>query len=98
MKLELAPRAVAQAERCARWWRENRPGSPTLFEEELRAALDQIRTAPLLGSVYEVIRGQEHRRLLMPRTRHHVYYRIAAAEIVRVVAVWSAVRGRGPYL
>ena len=98
MKLELARRAVAQAERCTRWWRENRSSSPGLFDEELRAALDQIRTTPLLGSVYEVVRGQEHRRLLMPRTRYHVYYRIVAADVVRIVAVWSAARGRGPHL
>ncbi len=98
MKLELAPRAVAQAERCTRWWRENRPAAPGLFDEELRAVLDQIRNGPLLGSVYEVVSGQEHRRLLMPRTRYHVYYRIVAADVVRIVAVWSAVRGRGPGL
>jgi len=36
VKVELAPRAIREAERCARWWRENRPAAPTLFEEELR--------------------------------------------------------------
>ena len=98
MKLELAPRAVHEAERCARWWRENRPAARMLFNEELRAALDQIRTAPQLGSAYQVVAGQEHRRLLMPRTRYHVYYRVVGRDRVRVVAVWSAVRARGPRL
>jgi plasmid stabilization system protein ParE len=69
-----------------------------LFNEELRAALDQIRTAPQLGSAYQVVAGQEHGRLLMPRTRYHVYYRVVGRDRVRVVAVWSAVRGRGPRL
>ena len=32
MKLEIAPRAVSEAERCARWWRENRPAARMLFE------------------------------------------------------------------
>jgi len=40
VKLEIAPRAVSEAERCARWWRENRPAAHLLFEEELRDALD----------------------------------------------------------
>ena len=50
--------AVGEAERCTRWWRENRPAAPELFESELRAALDRIRTAPLSGSAYEVMRGR----------------------------------------
>jgi plasmid stabilization system protein ParE len=96
VKLELAPRAVREAERCARWWRANRPAATTLFDDELRAALDQIRAAPQLGSSYLVTSGEEHRRLLLPKTRYHVYYRVMNSGVVRVVAVWSAVRGRGP--
>ncbi len=69
-----------------------------LFDDELRRALDQIRTAPQLGSAYGAMRGHEHRRVLMPETRHHVYYRVVGPDRVRVVAVWSAVRGRGPRL
>ena len=98
MKLEIAPRALREAERCARWWRENRPAARVLFDEELRRALDQIRTAPQLGSAYEAMPGREHRRVLMPETRHHVYYRVVGPELVRVVAIWSAVRSRGPLL
>lgn len=98
MRLELAPRAIDEAERCARWWRENRPAARTLFDDELRDALDQIRLHPHLGSVYEAVPGLEHRRVLMPETRHHVYYRVVGAERVRVVSVWSAYRGRGPKL
>jgi plasmid stabilization system protein ParE len=98
VKLELSPRSVREAERCARWWRANRLVAPALFDEELRAALDQIRTAPQLGIAYQAMRGREHRRVLMPRTRYHVYYRVVAPDRVRIVAVWSAVRGRGPRL
>jgi plasmid stabilization system protein ParE len=98
VKLELAPRAAREAERNARWWRENRPAARMLFDQELRAALDQIRTAPNLGSVYHAMRGHEHRRVLMPETRYHVYYRVAGPNRVRIVSVWSAVRGRGPKL
>ena len=78
--------------------RSHRPAARTLFDEELRSALDEIRGAPRIGSVYEMVGGREYRRLLMPQTRHHVYYRVVGPDHVRVLAVWSAVRGRGPRL
>jgi plasmid stabilization system protein ParE len=96
MRIELAPRAVREAEACARWWRANRREARFLFDDELRAALEQIRAAPQTGSVYVAQPGREHRRMLLPGTRFHVYYRLAAHDLVRVVAIWSALRGRGP--
>lgn len=96
MRIEIAPRAAREAETCVRWWRENRPDAADLFERELRAVLDQIRSAPNSGSLYQALHGREHRRALMPVTRFHVYYRLAADDVVRVVAIWSAQRGRGP--
>lgn len=99
MILEFAPRAVREAERYTVWWREHRPAARGLFEEELAAALNRIRTAPQLGMVYGVIRELEYRRVLLPETRYHVYYRLAGTptdERVRIVAIWGAVRGRGP--
>jgi len=97
--LTLSPRAIREAERCARWWYEHRPASRMLFDEELGRALDQIRGAPDLGGVFQSRRnGREYRRVLMPRTRTHVYYRVEGVDQVRVVAIWSAVRGRGPRL
>jgi plasmid stabilization system protein ParE len=98
VKLELAPRAVRDAERHARWWRENRPAARFLFDDELRAALEQIRTSPELGVAYHAMQGREHRRVLLTKTRYHVYYRLVTAHRVRVVAIWGAVRRRGPAL
>lgn len=98
MKLELAPRAVRDAERHAHWWREHRPAARLLFDQELAAALEQIRTQPESGLTYPGIVGNDYRRLLLPRTRFHVYYRLAAPDRIRVVAIWGAVRERGPRL
>lgn len=97
MKLEFAPRALRDATRCAAWWRSHRPSAPTLFMDELAAALDQVRGAPRAGVVYEAAAGREYRRLLMPETAHHVYYRLVG-ERIRILAIWSAVRGRSPKL
>jgi len=97
--LTLSPRAIREAERCARWWYEHRPAASLLFDDELRRVLDQIRSAPKLGGVFKSRRSErEYRRVLMPATRYHVYYRVAGADQVRIVAIWSAVRGRGPGL
>jgi plasmid stabilization system protein ParE len=98
MRIELAPRAVQEAESCARWWRANRPDAPHLFEDELHGVLLAIKAAPHYGNLYSVQPGREHRRVLMPATRFHVYYRLAEPKLIRVVAIWSAIRGRGPRL
>jgi hypothetical protein len=39
----------------------------------------------------------EVRRVLLPRTRNHIYYSVTATEVV-VHTVWGAPQGRGPIL
>jgi plasmid stabilization system protein ParE len=73
VRIEFTRRALQEIDRNARWWREHRPPARTLFEEELAAALSQIRTVPGLGQLYRVVRGRQQRRVLMPKTLHHVY-------------------------
>jgi hypothetical protein len=49
--------------------------------------------------VYGHIEGEPVRRLLLEKTRYHVYYVILDREkIVWIVAVWCAMRGEGPEL
>ena len=36
-------------------------------------------------------------RVLMPRTRHHIYY-VLRTDVAFVVSVWGAVKGHGPKL
>lgn len=50
---------------------------------------------PLSGKVYRVGRVKGIRRVILRATRYHVYY-CADRDTVTVLAVWSAVRGRGP--
>jgi hypothetical protein len=44
-------RATTQTRRALTWWRENRPAVPDLLEQELRAVLALIASAPSLGAV-----------------------------------------------
>lgn len=98
MRVELAARALHEAERGSRWWREHRPAASTLFDDELRRALDQIGSGPNPGTLHTAKSGREYRRVLMPRTRYHVYYRVFAPDLARVAAIWSAMRGKAPAL
>ena len=98
MTLRLAPQALADAKDIKTWWRRNRPAAPDLFEQELNAALERITQIPGLGSLYE--QGDLEvpvRRVLLPKTKNHVYYAIEDNDIV-VVAIWGTPRGRGPQL
>lgn len=92
MKLVITQRALRDIERCARWWVAHRDARD-LFADELDDALGRIQREPTLGPVYRVVRGREQRRVLMPKTAHHVYYRLDGDNIV-VLTVWGARRGR----
>jgi hypothetical protein len=62
-------------------------------------AFDRILKAPKARKPYATIEDEPVWRLLMPRTEHHIYYRVdeIAAEVI-VEAVWGARKGRGPRL
>jgi plasmid stabilization system protein ParE len=99
MKLVFAPRAEEQADACDSWWRENRPRSRDLFARELAGARSLLLRAPEVGALHGVIDGQPVRRILLEKTRTHVYYAVdAAAGVVTILAVWGAPKGDGPRL
>lgn len=93
----VAPSAAAQIEEVDAWWRENRPASPDLFEQELSQAFATIAGAPNAGSRYPHAEVQGVRRIHLRTTRNHVYY-VAGRDAVVVVAVWGAIKGVGPDL
>jgi hypothetical protein len=79
-----SPQARSQAREAALWWRANRPLAPRLFAKELRAFPNA--TIPALH------------RILRPGTKYHLYYVLTAPEVLEIVTVWSAVKGRQPPL
>lgn len=99
MKVELADPARRQAEELESWWAENRPAAPSLFAQELRESLEFVRRNPGVGTSWPTARRPDLRRVLMPRTRHHLYFRVdVARQVVEVLAIWGAPRGRRPAL
>jgi plasmid stabilization system protein ParE len=97
LPIRTTPEAVAQIREIDSWWRENRPGSPDLFVEELAESFEIISSAPFAGRRYRnsVLMGTH--RILLKGTRFHVYYLPRDDEVI-VLAVWHARRGAGPPL
>jgi plasmid stabilization system protein ParE len=97
LKVELSDEAKQQAREENAWWRKNRDNK-RIFTEELRAARKVLKDGPK-HQIYAYIDGEPVRRLLLEKTRCHVYYVVLESEqLVRVVAIWGASRQRGPKL
>jgi plasmid stabilization system protein ParE len=98
MKLVFTPEAEQQADECDRWWREHRD-EHDLFARELAATTTLLREVPSIGSTHTVLDGLPVRRVLLRKTNTHVYYSVdREAELVKVLAVWGAPKGREPKL
>lgn len=96
-RVELSPEALDQAQLIRAWWMENRPAAPDLFAEELAAAVRKLASLPRIGAPYDAPGFREMRRVLLARTRYHVYYAVDQDErIVRIHAIWHLSRGTGP--
>lgn len=93
----VSPEVEASVRLLDAWWRENRPAAPTLFLEELAEAFELLRTFSRVGHAYPHPRVRGVRRVLLRASRFHVYY-VVEGSAVLVLAVWSAVQGRGPDL
>jgi plasmid stabilization system protein ParE len=99
-RVDVSPEARIHVQAIQAWWTTNRRAAPDLFREELRAALATLSESPAAGTPYRISSGVAGmRRILMPRTRYHVYYVVTDEQRrVLVHAVWHTARGRGPRL
>ena len=95
MKIFFTPEAERQATEMDRWWREHRQARPDLFADELSDALELIVRSPGAGTRYQTASGKSARRVLLPRTRNHLYFDETRDRII-VHAVWGTPRGHGP--
>jgi plasmid stabilization system protein ParE len=99
VKARLTAPAQGQADRLDRWWRAHRPLAADLFAREFDAALRQIEEAPEAGAPHVQRQGVTVRRVLLPRTKNHVYYQTDLVQgLVMILAVWGAPKKRGPKL
>lgn len=98
MKIVLLAEAQRRFEAEDKWWRENRDAKD-LFLDEFEQTLAWIGSNPQRGQAYRLTRGKLIQRVLMKKTRCHVYYWIDHEhDLVEVHTIWGAHRGRGPGL
>jgi plasmid stabilization system protein ParE len=98
-RVRIEPTADAQADAADDWWRANRPAARDRFAVELESAVALLSEFPGVGVPYRRREIPRLRRLLLATTRYHLYYvHDTSADEVRILAVWSAVRGRTPPL
>ncbi len=99
MTLVFSEEADQDVEAIDAWWRANRLDAPRLFAEELASACVEIQRKPLILKPYAERKGVVVRRWHLRRTEQHVYFVADEAnDIVTVLRVWGARRGRGPKL
>ena len=98
MKVVLLDEAQRRFEAEDRWWRENRDAKD-LFFAEFEEVLRQLSSMPNVGQRYRRARGKLIQRVLMKRTRCHVYYvHDSERDLVEIHSIWGARRKRGPTL
>ena len=49
----------------AKWWGANRPAAPRLFDDELDALVERLKSKPDLGTEYQIVDGEIIRRTLV---------------------------------
>jgi plasmid stabilization system protein ParE len=99
VKLRVGKRAQRQADQIEDWWVANRTAAPSLFTDELEYVFEHIQTTPGAGVRWPTAARPTLRRILMPRTGNHIYFRVdETKDVVHVIAVWGAPRERGPKL
>jgi plasmid stabilization system protein ParE len=89
--------AEHQIRAASEWWYEHRESAPGLFGSELRRAFELIVQYPEAAPTARHPELPGVRRVLLPRTRFYLYYRVAPGG-VEVLALWHTSRGESPRL
>ena len=98
MKLVLLDEAQRRFEEEDSWWRENRDAKE-LFVQEFAKALEQVSMMPETGQRYRRAHGKLIQRVLLKKTRCHVYYfHDREHDLLEIHSVWGGRKRRGPKL
>jgi hypothetical protein len=100
VRVRFTPEARLAVREKRTWWEQHREKAPRLFVEELAAVVAKLREGTdKERQQYAARSGRIIWRLLMPKTRTHVYYRVSeSAGDVEILVVWNAVAGETPDL
>ena len=98
MRIRFTPDARQSIREKRAWWEANREKAPHLFVEELAAVVAKLRAGTDKDRHQYVLQGgRVIWRILMPKTRNHVYYRVdSSSGEVEVLYVWNAISRTTP--
>jgi hypothetical protein len=98
VRVRFTPQARLAIREKRAWWETHREKAPRLFVEELAAIVAKLRAgADHERREYAAQHGRIIWRLLMPKTKNYVYYRIDhAVGGVEILLVWNAVGSAAP--
>ena len=98
MRIRFSPEALRVIREKRMWWREHRDKAPRLFVEELAAVVAKLRAGTDKDRrQYALPGGRIIWRILMRKTRTHIYNRVDdAAGVTEIMTVWNVVGRAGP--
>jgi plasmid stabilization system protein ParE len=98
VKLDFTKRAERDARRIHARWGTHADHKET-FARELLETLEHLISVSSPGTPCGTAKHPGLRRMLMPKSECHVYFEIdQRRDVVRVLTVWSGLRGRAPSL
>jgi hypothetical protein len=83
--------------RIAKQWRAHSTDTPELFLDELLEMVTLLEATPTMGLYFDHVGKRAILRVLLIKSRYHVYYAVDDDE-VEIVSIWSAQRPEGPRL
>src|SRR4029079_18730647 len=97
--IEITDAAEEQLREIVEWWTAHRDTGPQLVMDEFERSVALLKSSPDVGVRFHRARVPDVRRLVMKRTKHHVYYlHDNANAIVYILAVWGAPKFGYPVL
>lgn len=98
MKTFISKRASRAAERIDARWREGGE-SPATFAGEFLEAVERLETTHGAGQSFPTSRRPSLRRVLLPKSRCHIYFDIdEAKQRIQILQIWDGRRERAPKL
>jgi plasmid stabilization system protein ParE len=99
VRVKIEPEAFDQIDELDRCWREHRPAAASQVVDELARVVAALEQTPEIGALYRRRDIRNVRWLRLRKTPYLAYYEYEpGSDVVRIVAVWSGARGRGPEL
>lgn len=95
LRIVFKARARREIETAAAWWSANREAARGAVRKDVEDGVRVLIEQPGIGIKVETGRAPQVRRLLLDRTKYHLYYRVRG-DALEVLSLWHSSRERGP--